>query len=876
MRIVLWSMLVLMSLHHIQARSVILDIPAETPNNFEPFILSKDCPDYGINKFYGSEVVGEEINVYASIWQSDFLTPCYDNKVEIGPIASGRYTINYYTSLYGDPFELHDAQEILIDKVSENEPASGHISLSGTAAEDQVITASHNLSDRNGMGEIRYQWQRNGQAIPEATFERYLLTDEDIGQDVQCVVSFEDGLGITENVSSLPVGMPDAIVNINDPLIGSAYIRGSVSEGSTLTIDTSSLHDPDGMGQLSYYWKRTYRAYSTLDEDVGENSPTYVPTIDDHYYHITALVTYTDSHGTRERVETNFTGQVTPTTRPIVTPPADMTLDASGAVTRVDPGTATARDDNEGVLDVVLDHLVSNGVETPPPADGLLDLAPGTHLLVWTADDSDGITGEGIQIIRINPIIEFSGEVVNPGEASVDCPLVLNGTPARHPVSVTYSLTGISALGSETRLRRGTFSLTQADLESSLSISNYLLGDLSGYARLQLLMQTADNAVMGDKDTCQITLSNENFAPKVALTAYQDEIPSRIVSQRGGQIIVRSTVEDINSGDSHTHDWGESDARLTDLDSDTGSFTFDPADLEPGLYRVRVRVSDGLATDAAQLSLRVLSEAPALSGADSDGDGETDLDEGSGDSDGDGIPDHLDPAGLPANVMAQEPGIGNSYMMQTESGLTLALGDIALFAQHHGALIDRSDMLDYSASGQGVEADAEVYPYEGGLFDFRIEGIAQAGSSVAVVIPQRQAVAAGSVYRKLTPSGWGEFVVDEHNLIKSASGEAGVCPAPGDSAYTPGLSEGAWCVELTLQDGGPNDADGEANGRIADPGGVTTRLSDDSGSGSGGGGGAFNPWTMMLLLFLVQLTARGHDFRSDRKGRPNTRMDHSD
>lgn len=184
------------------------------------------------------------------------------------------------------------------------------------------------------------------------------------------------------------------------------------------------------------------------------------------------------------------------------------------------------------------------------------------------------------------------------------------------------------------------------------------------------------------------------------------------------------------------------------------------------------------------------------------------------------------------------------------------MGDIALFAQHHGALITRSDILDYLADGLGGEADADSYPYEGGLFDFRIEGLTASGAGATVVIPQRQAIAADSIYRKLTATGWDEFVVDENNLIKSAPGEAGVCPASGDSAYTSGLSEGDWCVELTIEDGGPNDADSVANGRIADPGGVTTELSSGSDTGSGsGGGGLFNLW-VLLLLALYRLAIR--------------------
>ncbi|MES9827528.1 MAG: hypothetical protein ABW201_04625 [Candidatus Thiodiazotropha sp.] len=749
---------------------------------------------------------------------------------------------------YG-PFEFQDSQSLTIEDASDNEPALGRIILSGEAAEDQVVTASHTISDRNGMGELHYQWYRNNQPIPWATNDSFLITDDDVGQTIHVTASFEDGLGNQESVSSLPIGLPDGIANIDDPPIGLVYIRGSVSVGSELTIDTSGLYDADGVNRISYQWKLRYRAYSAHDQDIGPNSDSYIIPTGLDYYSITAIINYADLHGTWHSMETNVTGPVSPADRPIVTPPDDLTVPAADILTRVDPGTATAHDDDEGSLEVVLDHLVINGVEIPPPADGLLDLPPGSHLLVWSASDSRGGTGEGIQIVRVDPIIEFGADLTTSPDGPIGCPLVLNGTAARYPVTVPYTLNGVlTADGSEELVQAGNFRIVQPQLASMLSISDTMLGNLSGYGALILTMDTPTNAVMGDKSTCRIALSNENFAPKVSLTAYQGELPARILSKAGGEVRIRSSVEDLNSTDIHSYDWSESDGRLTDLDGDQDSFTFDPANLEPGLYRVKLRVSDASANDVAGLSVLVVTEAPSLNSVDSDGDGESNFTEGSGDSDADGIPNYLDPAGLQENLLLQEPGSTTYYLIQTDPGLTLGLGDIAFFSQRHGALITRNDILEYVGSGLGGEADAEAYPYAGGLFDFRVNDIPLAGSSVNVVIPQRQIIAPESIYRKLLPTGWGDFVEDDRNQVRSAPGEDGLCPPPGDSAYKIGLSEGDWCVELTIEDGGPNDADGAADGSIADPGGVTANLSGGSGTGSGsGGGGVFNLWVLLLL-----------------------------
>ncbi|WP_413473515.1 Ig-like domain-containing protein, partial [Shewanella baltica] len=76
--------------------------------------------------------------------------------------------------------------------------------------------------------------------------------------------------------------------------------------------------------------------------------------------------------------------------------------------------------------------------------------------------------------------------------------------------------------------------------------------------------------------------------------------------------------------------------------------------------------------------------------------------------------------------------------------------------------------------------------------------------------------------------GWKDFVLNERNSVASSEGERGFCPPPGDSRWTAGLTEGHWCVQLTLEDGGPNDDDGVANRAIVDPGGVSVMLNGNS------------------------------------------------
>jgi hypothetical protein len=71
-------------------------------------------------------------------------------------------------------------------------------------------------------------------------------------------------------------------------------------------------------------------------------------------------------------------------------------------------------------------------------------------------------------------------------------------------------------------------------------------------------------------------------------------------------------------------------------------------------------------------------------------------------------------------------------------------------------------------------------------------------------------------------------VLNANNSIMSSAGNSGYCPPPGAAQWQPGLSEGHWCVQLTIEDGGPNDDDGLANGTIVDPGGVAVMLNGNT------------------------------------------------
>ena len=111
---------------------------------------------------------------------------------------------------------------------------------------------------------------------------------------------------------------------------------------------------------------------------------------------------------------------------------------------------------------------------------------------------------------------------------------------------------------------------------------------------------------------------------------------------------------------------------------------------------------------------------------------------------------------------------------------------------------------------------------------------------------------------------WHTFVSDDNNSLWSYTSASSACPAPNSNLYQLGLREGANCIQLIIEDGGPNDSDSMSNGTVVDPGGVATTLSinadgklDDpilaspDSEASDSGGGALSWGFLILSLSLI-------------------------
>jgi Ca2+-binding RTX toxin-like protein len=85
---------------------------------------------------------------------------------------------------------------------SPNDPVSGSVTITGPAVEGGTLTAVPALADADGLGAFDYQWFRDGEAILDATDSTFTLGSADVDTEITVRVSFTDGGGTAEAVTS--------------------------------------------------------------------------------------------------------------------------------------------------------------------------------------------------------------------------------------------------------------------------------------------------------------------------------------------------------------------------------------------------------------------------------------------------------------------------------------------------------------------------------------------------------------------------------------------------------------------------------------------------------------------------------------------------
>ena len=205
---------------------------------------------------------------------------------------------------YTDGFSTHESVSSSgTAAVVGDTPPTGAPIISGTATQgEQLSVDTSGIADADGLGAFSLQWQRDGNAISSATASTYTLVQADVGHVINVRVSYTDGLGHAESVTSIATA---SVANINDTPTGAVTISGSPVSSQTLTADASTVADIDGINAFTYQW------YADGVAIVGANATTFKITPLQTGAAITVSVSYTDGFGANESVTSSATAAVT-------------------------------------------------------------------------------------------------------------------------------------------------------------------------------------------------------------------------------------------------------------------------------------------------------------------------------------------------------------------------------------------------------------------------------------------------------------------------------------------------------------------------------------------------------------------------------------
>ena len=192
-----------------------------------------------------------------------------------------------------------------------NSPPTGLPTIGGTPQVGETLTAdTSGIADEDGLdnAEFSYQWVSNDgntdTDIQGATNSTYTLTDAAAGKAIKVKVSFTDDADHQETLTSAVTAAVAA--KPNSPATGLPVISGTAQVGETLTAETSSIADEDGLDNATY-------SYQWLADDAniqGATNSTYTLVSADQGKAIKIKVSFNDDADHQETLTSAVTAAV--------------------------------------------------------------------------------------------------------------------------------------------------------------------------------------------------------------------------------------------------------------------------------------------------------------------------------------------------------------------------------------------------------------------------------------------------------------------------------------------------------------------------------------------------------------------------------------
>lgn len=153
-----------------------------------------------------------------------------------------------------------------------NDDPTGVVTISGTAAPGQKLSAANTLDDEDGLGAITYRWSVDDNVV--ATGLEYLLDETYLGQNIQVAASYQDSYGYQEEVLSNSLlisedpnafrvdGNPQEWANIV-PVIVDPYGVGDSLGNAGSDIVSLKVHQENGFHYFLVELAGDYSTFST-------------------------------------------------------------------------------------------------------------------------------------------------------------------------------------------------------------------------------------------------------------------------------------------------------------------------------------------------------------------------------------------------------------------------------------------------------------------------------------------------------------------------------------------------------------------------------------------------------------------------------------
>jgi Ca2+-binding RTX toxin-like protein len=191
-----------------------------------------------------------------------------------------------------------------------NDAPTGVVTITGTASQNQTLSAGNTLADADGLGAIGYQWQSSTDGgtwspIEGATANSFTLTEAQVGRQVRVTASYIDGHDTAE---SQPSAATAAIANVNDAPTGAVTLTGTATQNQTLTA-ANTLVDIDGLGNIGYQWQSSADgiAWNAIE---GATADSFALGAGQVGQQVRVAASYTDGHGAAESVASEATEAV--------------------------------------------------------------------------------------------------------------------------------------------------------------------------------------------------------------------------------------------------------------------------------------------------------------------------------------------------------------------------------------------------------------------------------------------------------------------------------------------------------------------------------------------------------------------------------------